>query len=118
MIPKAPNEKLNFVLSQIVRQRSYNDLRREINDHANMKGQFSDGEIDLIMDKLGADGYIDYIAGQHLSTTQRASDGLEMRRNFEGIVFITEGGYVTKATRDAKIENQKDSRERQLHYGT
>lgn len=118
MTPKTPNEKLNFVLDYIKQQRSYNDLYREIEEHANFKGQFSPGEIDLIMDKLRDDGYIDYIAGQQISKTMRASDGLEIRKNFNGMIFHDSGAYVQKAINDKKIEDRKESREKQLLYGT
>jgi len=118
MIPATPNEKLNFVLDYIKQERSYNDLYREIDSHANMRGQFAQDEINLIMDKLRDDEYIDYVAGQQINKTMRASDGLNMRRNFNGTVFIAAGGYVQKAINDAKIENQKDFRERMLLYGT
>ena len=97
MAPATPNEKLNFVLDQIKHERSYNDLYREINENANMKGQFGNDEINLIMDKLREDGYIDYVAGQKINKDMRASDGLNMRRNFNGTVFITNGGYVEQA---------------------
>lgn len=106
MTPKTPNEKLNFVLDYIKQQRSYNDLFREIDDHANFKGQFSSGEIDLIMDKLRDDGYIDFIAGSQISKDFRASDGLDIRRNFNGSVFNESGGYVQQAI-DAASANRR-----------
>ncbi len=70
------------------------------------------------MDKLRKDGYIDFVAGQKICNDFRASDGLEIRRNFEGTVFIEAGGYVQQAISDAKYENRKDSYERKLLYGT
>lgn len=118
MQPKNPNEKLNFVLDYIKQQREYNDLYREIDEHANIRGQFYPGEIDLIMDKLRADGYVDFIAGNHLGTTQRASDGLQMRRSFEGTVFISKGGYVKEAELNATVERIRNNRERMLSVGT
>lgn len=118
MTPKTPNEKLNFVLDYIKQQRPYNDLHREIDEHANFRGQFSPGEIDLIMDKLRDDGYIDYVAGQKITKELRASDGLEIRRNFNGAVFNEYGGYVQKATDEKNDRALRDSRDRRLSNGT
>lgn len=118
MTPKTPNEKLNFILDYIKQQRSYNDLYREIDEHANFKGQFSPGEIDLIMDKLRDDGYIDYIAGQKISKELRASDGLDMRKNFNGMMFNDAGGYVQKAISEKTDRELRDSRDKRLSNGT
>lgn len=118
MVPATPNEKLNFVLNYIQHQRKYEDFVREISEWEDLKGQFTSGEIDLIMDKLRDDGYIDFVAGQKISKDTRASEGLEMRKNYNGVIFRQNGGYVQKAINDALIENQKDFRERMLLYGT
>lgn len=76
-------------------------------------------EIDLIMDKLRDDGYIDYIAGQQkISKDLRASEGLNMRKNFNGAVFIADGGYVTKSSREKTDRELRDSRDRRLSNGT
>ena len=118
MTPSTPNEKLNFVLEYINQERPYTDLHREIDSHANMKGQFSPGEIDLIMDKLREDSYVDYVAGQKINKDMRASDGLNLRRNFNGTVFITKGGYIDKDLRESKARALRDKLDKRLSNGT
>ena len=86
-----PFQKLDICLANIHQEEDYNSIFRRIEDL--FLSDLQPGEIDCMLDKLHQDGYTDHVAGQHL-TDLRASNGLNIRKNYHGELFtITEGGY-------------------------
>ena len=95
MLKLTPLEKLNFVLENISQTPiQYLQVLQLRTNNIKLEDQLSTEEFDLILDKIRSDGYIDYIAGQKISNDFRASNGIYIRRNYNGTVFLQKGGYV------------------------
>lgn len=111
-----PLEKLDYVLSKTHHSRDYfhvwedfsKDVELGVNQH----------DLNMMLNKLQRDGYIDFIAGERYVTGQQVGEGMAVRRNFEGDLFITNGGYVKEASTIVAAEKIKNNREKLLSNGT
>ena len=101
-----PNQKLNYVLHKWdkVPALTWEGLKVEMDKDPNFKLFKQDPkyhELFLIVEKLIRDKYVealDQTAGgdmQYVTTTE-IKNSTYLRRNFDGTVFIKNGGYVSK----------------------
>lgn len=98
------NSKLNEVLTSFLNtSKTDSDNRRVI--HNRFKDNYSDKEIDLILDKLYKDSYINIIEPRY--TTFKMPRALAVKESdwlyhitFDGIQFIQKGGYGEKVKKD------------------
>ena len=89
-------KKLDYVLNITADPRDYFHL----NEHLGRDGYLNIDEhnLKLFLNKLKEDGYIDFRAGKRFVEGQEASEGVTIRRNFNGDIFIAQGGYVGQET--------------------
>jgi len=108
-------EKLNYVLEKSHHQKDYLDTIKEL--EKDIMSSTDRHNIKLILNKLHRDGYLDFIAGERYITGQQASEGLSIRRNFDGDLFLDIGGYVGEENRRITREtNEKAYNDRMETY--
>ena len=87
-----PLEKLDYVLEKTHHQKEFLDIQKELTKDETLS--VDEHTLIMILNKLQKDGYVDFIAGERYVTGQQASEGMSIRRNFNGNSFLKSGGYV------------------------
>lgn len=102
MAELTPLQKLDYVLERTHHQRDYFHVYTDLGKDETLS--INQHDLNMILNKLQRDGYVDFIAGERYVTGQQASEGLAIRRNFEGDLFIADGGYVENQRRKTDKE--------------
>lgn len=111
-----PLEKLNYVLEKTHHQRDYFHIQEDLCNDNNLS--VDKHNLNMILNKLQKDGYVDFIAGERYVTGQQAGEGITIRRNFDGDLFLSSGGYIKQAATIESSERIKNNREIHLVRGT
>lgn len=110
-------EKLDYVLRRTKDEWSYKDVKYSFTQ--SQTDTLDTHTLNLILNKLHRDGYIDFMAGERYVTMQEASDGISIRRNFDGDLFVEAGGYSKQKSdketiiQDSVLMNQRMERNAQ-----
>jgi hypothetical protein len=95
--PSKQREILDYVLTNTYEQKDYLDVKQFF---CSNNENFPSGDeyyLKIVLNKLNLDGYIDFIRisghlGQYI-TGHQAGEGMSIRRNFNGHLFLAKGGY-------------------------
>ena len=113
-------EVLDYVLYNTAAEREYKDVK---NFFCTNNSIFPDGDeyyLKMALNKLQQDRYIDFILYTedvgHFITNSQAGEGLSIRRNFNGHIFLSGGGYqwaerrlIEKEANDAASDNRAET---------
>jgi hypothetical protein len=104
---------LDYVLENTFHNRDYWDVK---NFFCNNNETFPENDeyfLKMALNKIQKDGYIDFIAGERYVTGQQAGEGISIRRNFAGHLFLNDGGYIGEENRRiAEAQTRNDYQER------
>ncbi|MCK9403412.1 MAG: hypothetical protein M0Q26_08440 [Chitinophagaceae bacterium] len=115
MESKTPFEQLNYVLEKLLHDRDYLDVKEDFFKE-NVLPEKDEHYLKMILNKLHKDGYIDFMEGEANRKTyiinREAGHNMNIRRNFNGQLFLANGGYVGEYKRKQEKETN-----RQLYDG-
>lgn len=111
-----PLEKLDYVLGNIRSPISNADVRNNLGKDEKLN--VNEFDFAMIINKLRRDGYIDFIENGKYANDKQFEEGVDVRRNFDGDLFVENAGYVKQSDATAIAERIKNNRERQLSTGT
>jgi hypothetical protein len=98
-------ELLDHVLKYTYEQKDYLDVRNFFSKDSGFP-EFEEYYLVMILNKLNRDGYVDFMHKVHdkrwaFVKDIQAGEGLSIRRNFDGHLFIKDGGYIGESKRKA-----------------
>lgn len=110
MESNTPLEHLNYVLENTLHDRDYWDVK-EAFFRDNVLPENDEYYLKMILNKIHRDGYIDFMTGQvnHKTyvTDREAGANMNIRRNFNGHLFLANGGYVGEHKRNQEKETNR-----------
>jgi hypothetical protein len=112
---------LDYILSESYHPEDYFEYKNRILPLLVSNNFFKNQDeylLRMFLNKLHQDGYIDFIAGERFVVGQQAGEGMTIRRNINGHIFLSNGGYTQERINAVKNESRKDHREKYLLWGT
>ncbi len=92
-----PLKHLDFVLSHSKDERDYADVVRVLLSENSILPVDDEHYLKMILNKLHKDGYIDFLEGQAnfkiYIHNREAGNNMYVRTNFQGRLFLIDGGY-------------------------
>jgi hypothetical protein len=110
-----PLQHLDYVLNGTLGEKDYFNLKETL--LADNSLPTDEHYIKMLLNKLRVDGYVDFIAGERFVTGQQVGEGMSIRQNFNGRLFLLDGGYEGKYKNEvAKITAQSAATDRAEKY--
>lgn len=100
---------LDYVLENTLHSRDYWDAKNFFCIDNEVFPEKDEYFLKMALNKIQKDGYIDFIAGERYVTGQQAGEGMSIRRNFNGHMFLAAGGYVGEQKRLQAEESAKNA---------
>lgn len=99
---------LDYVLENTFNNRDYWDAKNFFCIGNEVFPKNDDYLLKMALNKLQKDGYVDFIAGERYVIGQQAGEGMSVRRNFNGHIFLASGGYLGEQQRLATEQRAKN----------